>query len=117
MATGFGDEDDYNLYEKPLFTDRTAASIYKNVNRETGTGNLAQNLSDDGEEDEVKDVLRQQPNRGFEGTKEQEKEKRAQRQKPVEFEKGMLAEDVSFSKGTADVNGLQGLPVKRARLN
>ena len=40
LATGFGDEDDYNLYEKPLFTDRTAASIYKNVNRETGMGNL-----------------------------------------------------------------------------
>lgn len=70
LATGFGDEDDYNLYEKPLFTDRTAASIYKNVNRETGTGNLTQNLSDDGGEDEVKDVLRQQPARGFEGTKD-----------------------------------------------
>lgn len=28
---GFGHEDDYNLYDKPLFADRTAASIYKNV--------------------------------------------------------------------------------------
>lgn len=68
LQQGFGDEDDYNLYEKPLFTDRTSASIYKNVNRETGQGNLAANLSDDGEADDLKDVLRQQPNRGFDGT-------------------------------------------------
>ena len=31
LDAGFGEEDDYNLYDKPLFTDRTAASIYKNV--------------------------------------------------------------------------------------
>lgn len=36
LGQGFGDEEDYNLYDKPLFTDRTAAGIYKNVNRETG---------------------------------------------------------------------------------
>ena len=50
LGTGFGDEEDYNLYDKPLFADRTAASIYKNVRRETGQGNLADQLSDDGEE-------------------------------------------------------------------
>ena len=59
MNTGFGDEDDYNLYEKPLFADRTSASIYKNVNRETGTGALAANLSDDGGDEPVKEVLKQ----------------------------------------------------------
>ncbi len=31
LDTGFGEDDDYNLYDKPLFADRTAASIYKNV--------------------------------------------------------------------------------------
>ena len=31
LEQGFGEDDDYNLYDKPLFTDRTAASIYKNV--------------------------------------------------------------------------------------
>lgn len=25
------DEDAYNLYDRPLFHDRTAASIYKNI--------------------------------------------------------------------------------------
>ena len=31
MDSGFGDEEDYNLFDKPLFADRTAASIYKGV--------------------------------------------------------------------------------------
>ena len=31
MDTGFGDEDDYNVYSKPLFKDRTAANIYNNL--------------------------------------------------------------------------------------
>lgn len=31
LGSGFGHDEDYNLYDKPLFTDRTAASIYKNV--------------------------------------------------------------------------------------
>ena len=85
---GFGDEEDYKLYDKPLFTDRAAASIYKNVNREKGTG-IADNLSD--ADDDVKDVLRQ-PNRGFDGaTKEQ-----GTRAKPVQFEKRALAEDSAF---------------------
>lgn len=29
VSSGFGDEDDYNLYDKPLFTDRTEASLHK----------------------------------------------------------------------------------------
>lgn len=31
MDSGFKEEEDYDLYDKPLFADRTAASIYKNV--------------------------------------------------------------------------------------
>ena len=59
IAAGFGDEDDYNLYEKPLFTDRSAASIYRSVQRETGVG-LADNLSDgdDGDNGAVKEALK-----------------------------------------------------------
>ena len=30
LGSGFGHDEDYNLYDKPLFADRTAASIYKN---------------------------------------------------------------------------------------
>ena len=74
LNSGFADEEDYDLYDKPLFADRTAASIYKNVRRDTGQGNLADQLSDDGEGEgdgktnEVKSVLRQQPARGFTGS-------------------------------------------------
>jgi SNW domain-containing protein 1 len=31
LDTGLGEESNYKLYDKPLFTDRTAALIYKNV--------------------------------------------------------------------------------------
>jgi SNW domain-containing protein 1 len=31
LESGFKDEEDYDLYDKPLFADRTAASIYKNI--------------------------------------------------------------------------------------
>jgi len=33
LESGFGHDEDYNLYDKPLFADRTAASIYKNINK------------------------------------------------------------------------------------
>lgn len=42
LDSGFGADDDYNLYDKPLFADRTAASIYKNVKE----------VHDDDEEDQ-----------------------------------------------------------------
>ena len=35
LDSGFGHEEDYKLYDKPLFTDRTAASIYKNIKNKT----------------------------------------------------------------------------------
>ncbi len=31
LESGFGEDDDYNLYDKPLFADRPAASRYKGV--------------------------------------------------------------------------------------
>src|ERR1700722_15997174 len=31
LESGFKGEDDYDLYDKPLFTDRAAASIYNNI--------------------------------------------------------------------------------------
>ena len=61
LGAGFGDDEDYNLYDKPLFADRTAASIYKNVNRETGQGTTANQIEeDDGNEaqSDVKKVLK-----------------------------------------------------------
>jgi len=88
-----------------LFADRTAASIYKNVNRETGQGALANQLSDDeGKDDarsDVKQVLRQAPGRAFDGGsdaagKQQEGAKKSVRAKPVEFERRTMNEDKAF---------------------
>jgi SNW domain-containing protein 1 len=35
LESGFKGEDDYDLYDKPLFADRTAASIYNNIKSST----------------------------------------------------------------------------------
>jgi SNW domain-containing protein 1 len=84
LDTGFGEDDDYNLYDKPLFADRTAASIYKGVKE----------VADDDDFDvpdkrKVEKVVGQQPQRGFEGTDFT----KGARSKPVEFEKKLLTED------------------------
>lgn len=34
LDSGFKAESEYDLYDKPLFTDRTSASIYKNIRTE-----------------------------------------------------------------------------------
>lgn len=81
MDSGFGDDEEYNLYDKPLFQDRTAASIYKNIKE----------VQDDDEEDEaeggeksaVERVLQVGKRKGFEGTTEN---KKGSRTRPVEFE-------------------------------
>lgn len=104
LGQGFGDEEDYNLYDKPLFADRTAASIYKNINRETGQGALANQLSDDDDNEgqsDVKKVLRQAPARGFEGQSDaqgsaKQETRKSARSKPVEFERRQLDEDKAF---------------------
>jgi len=36
LESGFKEEEDYDLYDKPLFVDRTQASIYKNVRAGAG---------------------------------------------------------------------------------
>ena len=73
LGSGFGHEEDYHLYDKPLFADRTAASIYKNV----------KNVDAD-ETTHVRKVLGQQQ------TQDEEKPSTYTRAKPVEFEKKKL---------------------------
>lgn len=80
LESGFGDEDDYNVFDKPLFQDKTAASIY-NVKE------YNDNLDDEdagGEKNNVEKMLNRAPNRGFEGAAG---DKKSSRTKPVEFER------------------------------
>jgi len=80
LESGFGDEDEYNVFDKPLFQDKTAASIY-NVKE------YNDNLDDEegGEKNNVEKMLNRAPNRGFEGAAAADK--KSARTKPVEFEK------------------------------
>ena len=43
LESGFKGEDDYDLYDKPLFADRTSSSIYNNIKSSS-------NIDDDSEE-------------------------------------------------------------------
>lgn len=83
LGTGFGHDEDYNLYDKPLFADRTAASIYKGIK-----------TLDDAETEQVEDKsqVRVRKVLGQGETKEDEPNVYAQssRSKPVEFEKTVL---------------------------
>jgi len=89
LESGFGDEDEYNVFDKPLFQDKTAASIY-NVKE------YNDNLDDEdagGEKNNVEKMLNRAPNRGFEGTAA---DKKSARTKPVEFEKHVIKDFILF---------------------
>lgn len=108
LGSGFGHDEDYNLYDKPLFTDRTAASIYKGVKTLDTAGDDAQ--ADDAGQTRVRKVLGQssgQDGGGFDGSRTNDMSsvnphKNSARSKPVEFEKTRLAEstdDPNFKAG------------------
>jgi SNW domain-containing protein 1 len=81
LDSGFGDEDEYNAFDKPLFQDKTAASIYniKEYNDDVDEEGTTDNKNN------VEKMLTRAPNRGFEGA---EKEKKtSSRNRPVEFER------------------------------
>ena len=71
LDQGFGEEDDYNLYDKPLFKDKTAASIYR----------IGDGLSK--EQERTKRAMR-----GFEGAGAG-----SERSQPIEFMKSGLGGD------------------------
>jgi SNW domain-containing protein 1 len=109
LDTGFGHEDDYNVYDKPLFTDRTAASIYKNVKE------VNEDEDVEGDGGDVKKVLNSSsnPNRGFEGVDHT----KGARTKPVEFEKRRLeGDDEKFETGGMKDQKEMGEAYKRRRM-
>ena len=69
-----GDEEDYNLYDKPLFTDRSEAAIHK----------IKPVKEDENPNDKMKKLLVKHPKpaRGFEGA-----EGTNNTDKTIEFEK------------------------------
>ena len=57
MGSGFGHDADYNLYDKPLFADRTAASIYKNIKKSSGDHPSKNIKKSDFDQDEARQQL------------------------------------------------------------
>ena len=104
LDTGFGEDDDYNLYDKPLFADRTAASIYKNV-KEIPVE------EEDAPSGEAKKVSLQQPSRGFEGTDYT----KGARTKPVEFERRQLQAEDDGKLGQGGLVDKRAEPNKRLK--
>lgn len=76
MDTGFTHDDEYDVYDTALFTDRTQASIYKNIKKDT---------AEEDENDDLEKVLTKHPERSFGGGGEGGKVQA--RSGPVRFEK------------------------------
>jgi SNW domain-containing protein 1 len=99
LQSGFKDEEDYDLYDKPLFVDRTGASIYKNVKASSA-------IDDDSLETvtaDSKKLMEKIYQRGkmFEGAELG----KSQGGRPVEFEKGQEQyglNDIHFKKSKDD---------------
>jgi SNW domain-containing protein 1 len=100
MSSGFGEEDDYSVYTKPLLQGSSANAIYrpkKNDEESYGT-----------EEDMKKlmDTSKFKPDKGFSGTEQKDKKQEA-RERPVEFEKEAdpFGVDAFLSQAKAKTSG------------
>lgn len=99
LGAGFGQDDDYDLYDKPLFADRAATSIYRN-NKNIDVDKYVDDegpAADDQTNSRVRKVLGQSASNagsGFDGPKDNSGDglqTSGKRSKPVEFEKTQLA--------------------------
>ncbi len=90
VEAGFGDEDDYTVYDKPLFTDRSAAALYK----------IKSGKDDQKGNEGVKKMIakHQQPARGFEGADKEAGEHEIQFEKKDVPQIGSKKADDSASK-------------------
>ena len=81
MDSGFGDEDSYNVYSKPLFHASSANALYRP--KKGDTDNYG------GEEDynKLMDTSKFKPDKEFSGAGENASKGSTSRDKPVEFEK------------------------------
>lgn len=98
LGSGFKDDEDYHLYDKPLFTDRAAASIYKNIKNVDHSGE-----ADDDQQSHMRKVIgvsgQQSGKDGANEGEEKASRNLGGRAKPVEFEKTQLAPAAHFKGG------------------
>mmetsp|Transcript_26366 Transcript_26366/g.38949 ORF Transcript_26366/g.38949 Transcript_26366/m.38949 type:complete len:572 (-) Transcript_26366:125-1840(-) len=84
MDSGFGADDEYNTYSKPLFEGRQAASSIYRPTR----GDTEYNADEKYEELEKGATSRFQPDKGFDGAESGNLNNAGPRSVPVQFEKG-----------------------------
>ena len=99
LNTGFGSDDTYNLYDKPLFQGSSAAAaIYKSRGNAAGNDEAFGGGTEEGIQAELAKDRFQLGTKGFEGADSNEV-----REGPVQFEKDVV---VSLD-GTADPFGVE----------
>jgi len=114
MASGFGEEDNYNIYDKPLLKGSSANMLASH----RAKGNDEEMHGGEGAEQEYDKLLktdRFRPDKGFEGTQDGRKRSR---DNPVEFEKDASKEEADpfgldqfltdAKKGKKAMDGVQG---------
>jgi SNW domain-containing protein 1 len=75
MSSGFGDEEDYSLYDKPLFNGVTASAIYRPSRASSEAAVAGVNMN-------TVEAIVSAPSRGFSGADQE-----TVRDGPVQFEK------------------------------
>jgi SNW domain-containing protein 1 len=101
LSTGFGDDESYSLYDKPLFQgSHAAAAIYKSRGKDVGNDEAFGGGTEEGIRDEMSRDRFQlgDATRGFEGADTNEI-----RDGPVQFEKDVV---ISLD-GTSDPFGVE----------
>jgi SNW domain-containing protein 1 len=113
MSSGFGAEDDYSLYDKPLFSGSSAAAIYRpKRSEEASLGGVSADRIE-------KIVGGGKPHKGFKGA-ESTAASDAPRDGPVQFEKevdpfGFSEFMGSAKRGRDGEGGEQGESSKKSR--
>ena len=107
VTSGFGAEDEYNVYTKPLFTDGRSSSLYRpHVDSEI-YGNDANSASAAAADKEMERLTRNErfrPERDFSGVDRSAKPS-GPRTKPVQFEKSAEADPFGLEALLSDTRG------------
>lgn len=82
LTTGFGDDESYNIYSKPLFQGSSANQIYRPKKKDD-----EENYGGEEDYNKLLDTTKFKPDKGFSGTDSRKEDKTEPRSKPVEFEK------------------------------
>ena len=82
LGSGFGDEEDYNIYQKPLFTDGRSSALYRPPRLDSDVYGTA--LGGEGDPQAIASIDRFKPARDFSGV---DRSKKRTDGKPVQFEK------------------------------